>query len=328
MRIHRSNPKAGFTILPNGFLKNRRLSLLARGLLAYLMSFSDSTHQDIKTLAAENPEGQQAIARAMRELTAHGYLIRRRFRDEAGKMRTVVDVYDTPQHDRPDTDLQVTSALGKPSLGETSALPTGVKKELQETTPSPGPAARRRGSGEPVWPAKPPPDGGDNESDGDGEDGGDDGDGGGGGGNGGGGGSAAPGIALLTRLGRAEPRLTVGETEMAPVLPLLAEWLARGSTETQIRTVLTVGLPDEIRSPAKLIMHRLRTKLPAPAPMTAPARLVVRTECDDCARPVPNPGRCPQCADTRTRKPAPTADVKRGATLARELLKRPRPMAA
>ncbi|MET8047692.1 hypothetical protein ABZU75_08800 [Streptosporangium sp. NPDC005286] len=318
MRIHRSNPKANFTILPNGFLKNRRLSFLARGLLAYLMSFSDSPHQDIKTLAAENPEGQQAIARAMRELTAHGYLIRRRFRDEAGKMRTVVDVYDTPQHDRPDSDLQVTPALGKPSLGETSALPTGVKKELQETTPSPGPAARRRGSGEPVWPAKPPPDSGDNEGDGDG---GDDGD-------GGGGGLAAPGVALLTRLGRAEPRLTVGEPEMAPVLPLLAEWLARGSTETQIRTVLTVGLPDEIRSPAKLIMHRLRTKLPAPAPMTASARLVARTECDDCARPVPNPGRCPQCADPQTRKPAPTADVKRGATLARELLKRPRPMAA
>lgn len=113
-----------------------------------------------------------------------------------------------------------------------------------------------------------------------------------------------------------------------PVLPLLAEWFARGSTETQIRTVPTVGLPDEIRSPAKLIMHRLRAKLPALASATTPSRPAARAECDDCARPVPNPGRCPQCVDTQTGKPAPTADVKRGATLARELLKRPRLIAA
>lgn len=116
---------------------------------------------------------------------------------------------------------------------------------------------------------------------------------------------------------------------MAPVLPLLAEWLARGGTEAQIRTVLTVGLPDEVRSPAKLIVHRLRSKMPAPAVVPTTPGPVTRAECDECGRPVPYPGVCSRCGDTaRSGRPAPTADVKRGAALARGLLEARRPMAA
>ncbi|MFB9680623.1 hypothetical protein [Streptosporangium vulgare] len=116
---------------------------------------------------------------------------------------------------------------------------------------------------------------------------------------------------------------------MAPVLPLLAEWLARGGTEAQIRTVLTVGLPDEVHSPAKLIVHRLRSKMPAPAVVSTTPGPVTRAECDECGRPVPSPGVCSRCGDTaRSGSPAPTADVRRGAALARGLLEARRPMAA
>ncbi|WP_440102187.1 hypothetical protein [Streptosporangium sp. H16] len=116
---------------------------------------------------------------------------------------------------------------------------------------------------------------------------------------------------------------------MAPVLPLLAEWLARGGTEAQIRTVLTVGLPDEVRSPAKLIVHRLRSKMPAPAGVPTAPGPVTRAECDECGRPVTSPGVCSRCDDTaRSGRPAPTADVRRGAALARGLLRTRRLVAA
>lgn len=116
---------------------------------------------------------------------------------------------------------------------------------------------------------------------------------------------------------------------MAPVLPLLAEWFARGGTEAQILTVLTVGLPDEVRSPAKLIAHRLRSRMPAPVVVPAAPRPVTREECDECGRPVASPGVCSRCDDTaRSGRPGPTADVRRGAALARDLLRTPRPKAA
>jgi hypothetical protein len=67
---------SNFTILPNAALQCRSLSLLARGLLAYLLSLPSGTRRgrDIKTLAAESPEGQAAISRAQRELITYGYM--------------------------------------------------------------------------------------------------------------------------------------------------------------------------------------------------------------------------------------------------------------
>ncbi|MFF3441996.1 hypothetical protein [Streptosporangium sp. NPDC002721] len=97
MRIHRTKHTTNFTVLPNSSLRDRRLSFAARGLLSYLLSLPESIRQDIKTLAAGNPEGQEAIARAMRELITHGYLTRERVRNASGRISTVVDVYDTPQ---------------------------------------------------------------------------------------------------------------------------------------------------------------------------------------------------------------------------------------
>ncbi|MEU4537214.1 hypothetical protein AB0G15_20335 [Streptosporangium sp. NPDC023825] len=332
MRVHRTKHTTGFTVLPNFSLRDRRLSFAARGLLSYLLSHPESIRQDIKTLAADNPEGQEAIARAMRELITYGYLTREHVRNASGRISTVVDVYDTPQGGHQGVKEQVRPGLGsprpgEPSPGEPSALPTGVKKEEKETTPSPrgcAPGDRVRSAPLPT---------------GDGEDGSTLPD------------SAprstapgaglrstapgsvprstAPGVVLLTCLGRADPRLTVGESEMAPVLPLLAEWLARGGTEAQIRTVLTVGLPDEVRSPAKLIVHRLRSKMPAPAVVSTAPRPVTRDECDECGRPVTSLGVCSRCDDTaQSGRPAPTADVKRGAALARGLLRNRRPVAA
>lgn len=77
MRVHRTKHTTGFTVLPNFCLRDRRLSFAARGLLSSLLSHPESIRQDIKTLAAGNPEGQEAIARAMRELITYGYPNRR-----------------------------------------------------------------------------------------------------------------------------------------------------------------------------------------------------------------------------------------------------------
>jgi hypothetical protein len=128
--------------------------------------------------------------------------------------------------------------------------------------------------------------------------------------------------ALIARLSRVEPRLTVGTREMPKVAPLVADWLDRGATETQIRTVLTTGLPDDLRSPVALIIHRLKAKMPAGVSAAPKAVKVASAECDDCARPVRSPGLCSLCIAEGNGKPRPIADVARHVALARELLTR------
>ncbi|GGP84407.1 helix-turn-helix domain-containing protein [Streptosporangium pseudovulgare] len=301
MRIHRSKRSAFFTVIGNEVLRDRRLSLTARGLLAYLLSLPDGTRQDIRTLAAENSEGKTAIAAAMRELIQHGYMTRNRVRSDTGRVSTVVDVYDTPQTgenaefpqvapkpDAPDT--------GEPNTGASGTTPKGVKNQEKETNP---PAVE---TSEAQKPADTTGKGGEEASPDNDE--------------------MAACAALMGRLGRVEPRLTIGRRDLAKVAPLVAEWLDRGATETQIRTVLTTALPDELRSPVALIIHRLRDKMPARVAAAPKAAKAASAECDDCARPVPAPGRCPQCVTGSTRKPGPIADVARHVAMARELLTR------
>lgn len=70
-----------FTQLPNEWLRDKRLSYKARGLLALLMTHDTGWKVTIKQLAAEaERDGEHAIGEAVKELEQHGYLIRRRAR--------------------------------------------------------------------------------------------------------------------------------------------------------------------------------------------------------------------------------------------------------
>ncbi|GAA0835658.1 hypothetical protein ACFQVD_00875 [Streptosporangium amethystogenes subsp. fukuiense] len=307
MRTHRTPQHTRFTILPNAALQCRSLSILARGLLAYLLSLPSGAPQSIETLAAENPEGKTAIARAQRELIAAGYVRIVRERVERGRFTTTVHVYDTPQSsqvapmsDTPDIGEPNT---GAPQCGPTDSNPKGFKEGKKETLPpSPRMAAT---TGEPATASK-GTEGTEGESSIDER-------------------QTLVCVDLVARLGRDEPRLALGQRETPKVVPLVAEWLARGATEMHIRRVLTDRLPAEVRSPVGLIVHRLTDKMPpVPAPKAAP---VHAAECPECARPVARPGVCSLCVAQGDRKPGPVADVARHVAMARELLTARRPAA-
>ncbi len=100
MRVHRTRHTAGSTVLPNFRLRDRRPSFTARGPPSHLLSHPENIRQDIETLAAGDPKGRVAIARAVREPIAHGYLTREHVRNASGRSSTVVNVYDTPQDGR------------------------------------------------------------------------------------------------------------------------------------------------------------------------------------------------------------------------------------
>lgn len=65
-----------FTQIANDWLRDNRLSFKARGLLAYIESHTPEWDISVHWLAANNPEGKEALRSAIAELELYGYLLR------------------------------------------------------------------------------------------------------------------------------------------------------------------------------------------------------------------------------------------------------------
>ena len=107
----------------------------ARGILGYLLSLPDGAREDVRTLADKNPGlGRRGVAKALDELVALGYYVRRTVRDEiSGQVRTETHV-STGRHSRAN---RFPSRRG-PAVRSTAIreAPKG-KKNGEEYPPSP-----------------------------------------------------------------------------------------------------------------------------------------------------------------------------------------------
>lgn len=92
-----------FTQIPNDWLRDGRLSLKARGLLALLMSHTPGWSVSIKSLIAQNMEGRDSLKAAVGELESFGYLERGQNRTE-GKFSESTWTTKSPQTGFPQTD--------------------------------------------------------------------------------------------------------------------------------------------------------------------------------------------------------------------------------
>jgi hypothetical protein len=92
-----------FTQIPNDWLRDGRLSLKARGLLALLMSHTPGWSVSIKSLIAQNMEGRDSLKAAVGELECFGYLERGQNRTE-GKFSESTWTTKSPQTGFPQTD--------------------------------------------------------------------------------------------------------------------------------------------------------------------------------------------------------------------------------
>jgi hypothetical protein len=99
-----------FTITPNAWCRDERLSLKARGLLTLLLSHSEGWVITMDSLIKSNREGRAAIRAAVAELVEHGYLKRIWERGDDGRMAGSNYVLTDPDEDHapapaePDTD--------------------------------------------------------------------------------------------------------------------------------------------------------------------------------------------------------------------------------
>ena len=86
MAVFRIEKTRDYTVMSNYHLRDRLLSLKAKGLLSLMLSLPENWDYTMKGLACICKDGIDSISGGIRELEAHGYLVRARVRNENGQL--------------------------------------------------------------------------------------------------------------------------------------------------------------------------------------------------------------------------------------------------
>lgn len=99
MAIFRNETRERYTVVDNSILKNKQLSLVARGMLTTLLSLPDNWEFSEEGLTKILLDKKPTIKKALKELESLGYLKRTRIRDVQGKLCKIeYTVYEMPEN--------------------------------------------------------------------------------------------------------------------------------------------------------------------------------------------------------------------------------------
>ena len=130
MAVFRVERNTGYTVMSNHHLRNKELTLKAKGLLSQMLSLPEDWDYTLAGLSHINREKEKidAIREAVKELEKAGYIVRSRERDEKGRLRGAdYVIYEQPQPKEPEA---ATSSEQPP----TSDLPTLENPTLDNPT--------------------------------------------------------------------------------------------------------------------------------------------------------------------------------------------------
>lgn len=110
-RVHKTD---NYTTMSNHHLRNKALSLSAKGLLSVILSLPPDWKYSVRGLASISKEGERAIKTALDELKEHGYLVVKRIEPHEGNNRVSYeyDVYEVPFSEQNSAKPQVAEACG------------------------------------------------------------------------------------------------------------------------------------------------------------------------------------------------------------------------
>jgi hypothetical protein len=139
MAVFRVEKNKGYTVMSNHHLRNRELTLKAKGLLSQMLSLPEAWDYTLAGLSHINRESIDAIRTAVWELEKAGYITRQQGRDGKGKMTAIeYTIYEQPQPS-PELDYPILEnpTPGNPTTDNPlSENPTQLNKELSITEKS------------------------------------------------------------------------------------------------------------------------------------------------------------------------------------------------
>ena len=170
MAVFRIEKTRDYTVMSNHHLRDKSLSLKAKGLLSLMLSLPEEWDYTTKGLARICKDGVDSICAGVRELEEHGYVIRQRVRNPNGQLGaieyTILEQPRPPEPEKPerenpvlDNPEQASPVLEEPEQGNPAQLNTNrsskekSKKDLSSTegsnpvlsTPQPPRGSDRKG---------------------------------------------------------------------------------------------------------------------------------------------------------------------------------------
>ena len=140
MAVFRVERNKGYTVMSNHHLRNKELTLKAKGLLSQMLSLPEDWDYTLIGLSLINREKIDAIREAVRELERAGYITRSRERDEKGRLQGAdYVIYEQPQPPNLDLPTLENPTLDNPTQEKpilenpTLENPTQLNKDIQKT---------------------------------------------------------------------------------------------------------------------------------------------------------------------------------------------------
>ena len=132
MAVFRVERNTGYTVMSNHHLRNKELSLKAKGLLSQMLSLPEDWDYTLAGLSYINRESIDAIRTAVWELEKAGYITRRQGRDEKGKMTAIeYTIYEQPQPPELDCPVLENPTADNPTTeNPTSENPMQLNKDI------------------------------------------------------------------------------------------------------------------------------------------------------------------------------------------------------
>jgi len=99
--IIRTDKKSNYVVLDKSFLKDKRLSWKAKGLLSYMLSLPDDWEFYLDELERHSTDGMSSLRSGFKELQDNGYVTRKRERKPDGKFRWTTIVHEVATCENP-----------------------------------------------------------------------------------------------------------------------------------------------------------------------------------------------------------------------------------
>lgn len=104
MAVFKIEKNKNYTVMSNYHLRDKRMSLKAKGLLSFMLSLPLDWDYSLDGLEKICKEGKDSIRSALNELKLYGYLVIKKTQNEKGIFEYEYMIYEYPYSENPDMD--------------------------------------------------------------------------------------------------------------------------------------------------------------------------------------------------------------------------------
>lgn len=133
MAVIRVNKSKNYTVMSNYHLREREMSLKAKGLLSLMLSLPNDWNYTIEGLVTICKENETAVKSTLNELKDFGYLEILKIQNQKGQFEYQYNIYEKPQSKKPEVE---NPGVENPSVENQGQLNTNKQNTKKEDIPS------------------------------------------------------------------------------------------------------------------------------------------------------------------------------------------------